>query len=98
MSFVFTFTPTGAGMSSRKYDECISKLTAAGAANPKGRIYHVCYGDADNLSVTDVWDTVENFQKFGAVLMPILEEMGIDVGQPRVQAVYNIIEAPAYAG
>ena len=84
-------------MNSKQYDECISKLAEAGAANPKGRIYHVCYGDPNNLNVTDVWDSIEDFQKFGATLMPILSQLGIDPGQPEALAVHNIIEAPAYA-
>ena len=97
MSFVFTFTPAGVGMSASQYDECIKRLDAAGAGNPKGRLYHACYGDPSNLLVTDVWDSVGNFQKFGDTLMPILNEVGIDPGQPVVHPVHSIIETPAYA-
>lgn len=97
MSFVFTFTPAAAGMTSTKYDECIKRLEAAGVANPRGRLYHVCYGDPNNLMVTDVWDSVENFQKFGETLMPILKEIGIDPGAPAVHPVHSIIEVPAFA-
>ncbi|MFI5185945.1 MAG: hypothetical protein ACHQF0_04435 [Chitinophagales bacterium] len=97
MSFVFTFTPAGIGMSVAQYDECIRRLEAAGAGNPKGRLYHVCYGDPTNLRVTDVWDNVENFEKFGQTLMPILNEIGINPGQPDVYPVHSIIEAHAYA-
>jgi len=96
MSIVFTFTPAGASMTASKYDECIKRLEAAGAGNPKGRIYHVCYGDPDNLMVTDVWDSAESFEKFGATLMPILGQLGIDPGQPVAHSVHNIIEAPAF--
>ena len=84
-------------MTSVKYDECIKRLEAAGAGNPTGRLYHVCYGDPNNLMVTDVWDSVENFQKFGETLMPILTEIGIDAGNPAVYPVHNIVEAPAFA-
>jgi hypothetical protein len=95
MSFVLTFTP--AGMTASKYDECTQRLEAAGAGSPKGRLYHVCYGDSNNVMVTDVWDSVENFEKFGATLMPILGELGVDPGQPTPQPVHNVIEAPAFA-
>jgi len=95
MSFVFVFTPKG--MTAAKYDECIQKLEAAGAGNPQGRLYHVCYGDPNNVMVTDIWDRVENFEKFGATLIPILSELGVDPGQPAVQPVHNVIEAPAFA-
>ncbi|HMG66761.1 MAG TPA: hypothetical protein VK588_03710 [Chitinophagaceae bacterium] len=97
MSFVFTFTPSGIGMSASKYDECTNRLAAAGFGNPNGRLYHLCYGDPNNLIVTDVWDSRENFEKFGATLMPILNELGIDPGQPVTYAVHNIIEAPVLA-
>ena len=97
MSFVFTFTPTGAGMTADQYDECITKLEAAGAGNPKGRLYHVCYGDPKNLMVTDVWDSVENFEKFGQTLLPILGAIGINAGQPLVHPVHNTIEAAVLA-
>jgi hypothetical protein len=65
--------------------------------DPVERIYHVCYGNPDNLVVTDVWDSVENFEKFGETLIPILNELGIDAGQPNVQPIYNVIEVPAFA-
>jgi hypothetical protein len=91
------FTPEEPGMTARQYDECIKRLEGVGAGNPKGRLYHVCYGDAKNLMVTDVWDSVENFQKFGETLMPILKEIGIDPGNPAVHPVHNVIEVPAFA-
>jgi len=97
MSFVFTFTPVSPGMTSAKYNECIKRLEVAGAGSPMGRLYHVCYGDPNNLMVTDVWDSVENFQKFGETLMPILKDIGIDAGDPEVHPVHNTIEAPAFA-
>ena len=52
MSFVLTFSPQG--MTAVKYDECIQKLKDAGAGSPKGRSHHVCYGDPNNVQVTDV--------------------------------------------
>ena len=97
MSFVFTFTPNASGMNTGKYDKCISRLEEAGADDPKGRLYHVCFGDPNDLMVTDVWDSVKNFEKFGETLMPILKEIGIDPVQPAVHPVHNVIEAlPMY--
>ncbi len=89
MSFVLTFTP--AGMTVARYDECINKLNAAGAGAPKGRSYHVCYGDPNGVYVTDVWDSMEDFQAFGETLVPILQSLGVDAGQPEIQEVHNII-------
>ena len=89
MSFVLTFAPSG--MSTAKYDECIEKLNAAGAGSPKGRSYHVCYGDPNSVQVTDVWESMEDFQAFGTTLIPILQSLGVDPGQPTSQEVQNII-------
>lgn len=89
MSYLLTFAADG--MSADKYDEVIKKLEASGAGNPKGRLYHVSYGDQNNLHVADVWDTMENFQAFGEILMPILQQMNINPGQPVPQPVHNII-------
>ena len=41
--------------------------------------------------MTDVFDTPANFEAFGKVLIPILVEMGVDVGRPEPVEVHNII-------
>jgi hypothetical protein len=89
MSFVLTFTPSG--FTTAKYDEVIKQLNAAGAAAPRGRSHHVCYGDPEGLHVTDVWDSMENFQAFGQTLLPIMQSLSVDPGKPDVRQVYNII-------
>ena len=80
MSFVLKFSPSG--FTAAKYDETVKKLSAAGAGAPKGRSYHACYGGPESVQVTDVWDSMEDFQVFGETLLPILESLGIDSGQP----------------
>ena len=88
MSFVLTFTPRG--MTPALYDQIIQKLENAHAGHPKGRLYHVCFQSKDGLAVTDVWDSQENFDAFGEILMPILHSLGIDPGIPAKSEVYNI--------
>ena len=88
MSIVLNFkTP---GFTIAKYEEATKQLGDAGVADPKGRRYHVCYGDPNGVSVTDVWDNMEDFQSFGQTLVPILQALGVDPGIPEVQQVYNI--------
>jgi len=89
MAYIFHFSPDA--MTSEKYDECMRRLGAAGAAAPAGRLYHACYGSADRLRVFDVWDSPESFQNFGPTLLPILEDIGIDPGQPEVVETHNIV-------
>jgi hypothetical protein len=44
------------------------------------------------LRVFDVWDSQESFEKFGQTLMPILQQLGVDPGNPEVFPVHNIIK------
>jgi hypothetical protein len=90
MSILARFTPQS--MNAAKYDECIKRLEQAGQGAPEGRLYHVCYGDTESLRVSDIWDSMENFERFRQTLMPILQDLGIDAGQPDIIEVYNIIE------
>jgi hypothetical protein len=89
MSFVVRFVPKS--MSSAQYEQTTKKLEAAGAGAPQGRIFHVAFGPKDALRVSDIWDTHENFERFGQVLMPILQELGVDPGEPEFGEVHNLI-------
>ena len=90
MAFAISFSP--ASMNTSKYDECIKQLAEAGAGAPAGRLYHACYGDPEKVQVFDVWDSMESFDAFGQILMPILQGLGIDPGTPAVQEIHNIIK------
>jgi hypothetical protein len=68
-------------------------LEKAGQGAPKGRLTHVAYGDPDNLHVADVWESQDAFEAFGATLIPIMQGIGVDPGQPKVTEVHNVIVA-----
>ncbi|MBO9570756.1 MAG: hypothetical protein J7497_00880 [Chitinophagaceae bacterium] len=89
MSIVLHFRPSGFSLAT--YQEAVRKLEAAGAGSPKGRSFHVCYGDTNSVHVTDVWDSMEDFEAFGKTLIPIMNALGADPGQPQMQEVKNII-------
>jgi hypothetical protein len=78
-------------MSAAQYDDCIKRLKKAGAGNPPGRSYHSAFGPPDKLMVFDVWTSQKAFDKFGKTLMPILQEIGLDAGQPQVMPVHRVI-------
>jgi hypothetical protein len=94
MALGFYFSPA-TPMTAQQYDECIKRLKKAGAAHPRGRVYHACFGPSDKLAVFDVWTSQEAFDKFGAVLMPIMQELGVDTGQPAVMPIHNVVTPPA---
>lgn len=89
MSIVLHFKPSGFPLAT--YQEVLKRLEAAGAGSPKGRSYHVCYGDANNVRVTDVWDNMEDFEAFGRTLVPIMKALGADPGQPQMEEVKNVL-------
>jgi hypothetical protein len=89
MALGFYFSP--AAMTAQQYDLCIRKLEESGAGRPAGRLYHACFGTPDHLAVFDVWESQEAFDRFGATLMPILKEVGIEIPEPHVMAVHNVI-------
>ncbi len=92
MALGFYFAP--AAMSVATYDECIKQLKKAGAGHPAGRTYHASFGPADKLMVFDVWTSQAAFDKFGKVLLPILQGLGADPGQPSVMPIHKIIVPP----
>ncbi len=89
MAIIVHFTPKG--MSDAKYAEVLRRLEKAGAGAPPGRLHHTSYGPKEALEVVDVFDTPASFEAFGRTLVPILGELGIDVGRPSVAEVHNII-------
>ena len=90
MAYVVRFTPSE--MTEEKYDEILRRLDAAGAGDPTGRAYHVCFKADGKLRVSDIWNSKEEFERFGKTLMPILNELGIDAGQPTFLEVHNQIK------
>ena len=82
------------GMSTDKYNECTKRLKQAGAAHPSGRSYHASFGPPDKLAVFDVWSSQAAFDKFGKTLIPILQELGVEAGQPSVMEIHKVVRPP----
>jgi hypothetical protein len=89
MSIVVRFAP--ASLSAEQYDSTITKLEAQGNFPPDGLDYHVCFGEDGSLLVSEIWDSREQFEAFGEQLMPVLEEAGIDPGEPTIIEVHNTV-------
>ena len=88
MSIVVRFHP--ANLTAELYDESHSKVQEAGFP-PEGLDYHVCFGSPDNLTVSEIWDSREQFEAWGPKLMPVLMEFGIEFsGEPEVFEVHSI--------
>jgi hypothetical protein len=89
MSIGVYFSPPA--MSAAQYDECMKLLKKAGAGNPAGRSYHSAFGPKDKLMIFDIWTSPAAFEKFGKKLMPILQQIGVDPGQPMVMPIHKVV-------
>ena len=90
MSLLVRFSPPS--LTAEQYDHVVRRLDEEGVSPTDGLDYELCFGSGDEMKVDQVWDSKEHFDAFGARLMPILAEFGIDPGQPEVFEVHNIIK------
>jgi len=84
---VVSFSP--ANLNGRRYAEVLQRLSQVTGIPPAGGIFHVCYGEPDRLRVLDVFDTMENYQAFARLLLPIVAEVGIQSGPPEILPVHS---------
>jgi hypothetical protein len=89
LSIVVRFTPTG--LTKEKYEQAVRRLEAAGYWPPDGLFSHCFFGSDDDLRISEIWDSREQFDAFGERLMPVLSEVGIQPGEPEVFGVHNIV-------
>lgn len=80
------------GATAAKYEETLRRLDKIGQRIPDGQLYHICYGDEDNLQVIDVFESKAKLDAFGARLMPMLKDLEIEA-TARVFDVHNILVA-----
>ncbi|MDX6309473.1 MAG: hypothetical protein QOI06_2519 [Nocardioidaceae bacterium] len=90
MALGFYFTH--GGFTPDKYDETIKQLDAAGQGAPNGRTLHVALESNGEIQVFDLWESQETFEAFGSTLVPILAGLGVDLNEPMVARVHNVIE------
>jgi hypothetical protein len=90
MSVLIRFAP--ASLTAEQYDAAVQRLNEEGVSPPEGLEYEICFGSGDKMKVTQVFDTQEHLDAFGAGLKPILAELGINPGEPELFEVHNIIK------
>ena len=92
MSIVVRYHPKNVTIA--QYEEVLRRERDAGFTfPPDGRAYHVCFGTDGDLQVSEIWDSPEQFQAYGELLMPILVDVGVEFsGEPEVFEAHNIIQ------
>jgi len=91
MSILVRFT-AAPGVTPEQYDETVRRLEAQREFPPDGLEYHVAFVADGSFRFSEVWDSREKLEAFGARLMPVLHEVGVAlVGEPEVLEIHNII-------
>ena len=86
----FTAAPD---VTSEQYDETIRRLEKSGDWLPAGLEYHVAFMSNGNFRVSEIWDSREQFDAFGKRLMPVLNDVGIELaGEPETREIHNIVK------
>jgi hypothetical protein len=80
------------GFTPDKYASAIKELDAAGVGSPKGRTLHVALESEGTIQVFDIWESQQEFDAFGTTLMPILGKLGVELNEPMVATVHNVIK------
>ena len=91
MSIVVRFAPDGT--TTEQYEQVLRRLEESGGWPPDGMEFHVAFGSPDDLLISEIWDSREQFEAFGQRLMPLLSEAGIETSsEPMVFEVHNIVK------
>ena len=92
MSIVVRFHPTN--VTKEKSTTACAEWSRQGSGPiRRGLEVHVLFGSDDNLTVSEIWSSREEFQAYGEKLMPILTDIGIEFSaEPEVFEVQNLIK------
>ncbi len=89
MSVLVRFSPPS--LTREQYDAAVALQYERGVFPSPGLDIEVCFGAGDQMKVSILYDSMEAFQRHGEGLMPILQELGMNPGEPEVLEVHNVI-------
>jgi hypothetical protein len=88
MSVVVRYPPSN--VTKQQYEAVHKSLSESGDWPTEGCQLHVCFGDENDIRVSEVWDSRERFEAWPEKLMPRLEDAGIQLsGEPEVLEVHR---------
>ncbi len=75
-----------------QYDQVIKQLDEGGHGNPPGRLSHTtALKDNGSYFVVDVWESPEAFERFGLILVPMIEAVGGAAPDLKIAPLHNSI-------
>jgi hypothetical protein len=66
-------------MSVDQYKSVDERLRAAVGGSIEGLMLHTCFREEDGLAIFDVWASHEAFNALGSKLIPIVQELGVEM-------------------
>jgi hypothetical protein len=87
-------------ISQEQYEESIRRLTGGSRERMEsaddwptpGLLSHTAGQGPNGFRVVDVWDSQESLERFGAVLLPVLREIGVE-GEPEIYEAHTYVSA-----
>lgn len=80
-----------------QYDQATKEVfggTLTPSELPKGLLSHVCVATDNGVKVVDVWDSKEDFEAFGAVLVPAMKNANVpSTAVPKFYEVHNFLKS-----
>jgi hypothetical protein len=77
-------------MPASKYEQAWDTIRAKGFTTIPGLVFHVGVANGNDWHVTDVWESEAAFVKFGEVLGPLFQELGIPQVAPTITPVHYL--------
>jgi len=75
------------------FDEVDRRMhDAIGGGEPAGLIHHSVSGEDGALTTFEIWNSEEEFAAFGAVLMPIVQELELEAGLPTIMPLHRLVQ------
>lgn len=79
------------GVTVAKYDEVCKAANVSQQNLPDGLIFHSATPTDTGLQVVDVWESPEQFEAFGARLMPAMQAAGMPESTPRIHPTHAVM-------
>ena len=86
----------GTTVTQESYEEAVRRLTAGKGLSSlsdwpvQGILSHAAFATDDGFRVVDVWESEEAFGRFGEIIGPILQEVGV-TDPPRVYTAHTYV-------
>ena len=74
------------------FDEVDRRMRDVIGGQPAGLVHHSVYGTDGELMTFEIWNSEEEFRAFGATLMPIIAELGLEAGPPAVLPLHRLFQ------